>query len=317
LLRSYTTRQAILGWTVHGFKGLALNGGTILESARQLLYEVRVNSTQYYPKGDTLHLFWDVAIELAGLSILFMVGFVLEQINPVERVFDAPALARNYVVGYFYLFGQELALMGLGFLLVHSWHGLFSIGTTDGGLLGRAVYLSLLWMLARDFFYYWFHRLQHASRWLWAEHAVHHSDEYVNATTAVRHHWLETPLMVIFVFVPLNILFRPPAITYPMVAAVVSWVGMINHMNIRVGFGSFAWLISSPQNHRIHHSRQPGHMDKNFAAFFPIWDVIFGTYYSPRKGEYPATGLSSGQRVTSIAQALMLPFKMWRKMLSD
>jgi len=31
--------------------------------------------------------------------------------------------------------------------------------------------------------------------------------------------------------------------------------------------------------------------DKNFAAFFPVIDILFGTYYRPRRDEYPRTGI--------------------------
>lgn len=262
-----------------------------------------------------LHIFLDVASKLAFFSLVFLLGFAVEQIRPVERVFDGPGLIRNYVVGYFFLFGQEMALIGFGFVMVHSGHALFSLGNDRS--LWKAVGPAFVWLFARDFFYYWFHRLQHSSKWLWAQHALHHSDEHVNATTTVRHHWLEMPLTAIFVYVPLSILFEPPVLTYGLVAAAVSWLGLTNHMNIRIGFGRFGWLISSPQNHRIHHSTRPEHLDKNFAAYFPIWDVLFGTYYKPARTEYPSTGLSSGERVTTAWQALTLPFTTWRKMISE
>jgi sterol desaturase/sphingolipid hydroxylase (fatty acid hydroxylase superfamily) len=37
------------------------------------------------------------------------------------------------------------------------------------------------------------------------------------------------------------------------------------------------WLLTSPQYHRIHHSLKPAHFDKNFAAWFPLWDILFRT----------------------------------------
>ena len=36
-----------------------------------------------------------------------------------------------------------------------------------------------------DFFYYWFHRLQHMIPALWAQHKVHHLDEYLNADSII------------------------------------------------------------------------------------------------------------------------------------
>lgn len=79
-------------------------------------------------------------------------------------------------------------------------------------------------------------------------------------------------------------------------AAVVSWIGLLNHLNVRVGVGRLNWLVSTPQIHRIHHSTQPEHEDKNFAAYFPVCDVLFGTYYPPRKQNTrpPAYLLASG-----------------------
>jgi sterol desaturase/sphingolipid hydroxylase (fatty acid hydroxylase superfamily) len=113
------------------------------------------------------------------------------------------------------------------------------------------------------------------------------------------------------------LLFDAPALTYGIAASLISWVGLANHINLRIGLGRFGWLLSCPQTHRIHHSKQPEHTDKNFAATFTLWDVLFGTYYQPGKAEYPATGLSSGERVTTTKQALLLPFTMWRKTISE
>ena len=42
-----------------------------------------------------------------------------------------------------------------------------------------------------DFFYYWFHRLQHKNRMAWRVHAVHHSIEELNAFNDY-HHWART-----------------------------------------------------------------------------------------------------------------------------
>jgi hypothetical protein len=69
-----------------------------------------------------LYFAWDIVLELAGLVLFFLVGFLLEQLNPVERIYDSPGLIRNYVLGYFFLFGQELSVIGLGFILAREEH---------------------------------------------------------------------------------------------------------------------------------------------------------------------------------------------------
>ena len=41
-------------------------------------------------------------------------------------------------------------------------------------------------ILGWDFIYYWNHRFNHESRWLWAVHVAHHSSERYNLSTALR-----------------------------------------------------------------------------------------------------------------------------------
>ena len=79
------------------------------------------------------------------------------------------------------------------------------------------------------------------------------------------------------------------------------------HANVRVGFGRFWWLLSSPQYHRIHHSIRGEHRNKNFAVWFPLYDVMFGTAWRPRPGEFPETGID-GIEVSNMSDAFMLPF---------
>lgn len=93
------------------------------------------------------------------------------------------------------------------------------------------------------------------------------------------------------------------------------WVYFV-HMNIPVGFGRLWWLATSPQWHRIHHSIQPEHRDKNFAFYFPLLDVVFGTAYVPRPGEFPPTGVD-GVDLTTLAGTFAFPFVRWYRMAAE
>lgn len=251
------------------------------------------------------------------LSVIFALGFVLEQVIPAERESGLGSRYLNLLTGFFFVVSDGAAAVLVASLFVRfSWNGLSSmLSVPDGGSAAKAFLLLFSWVVMRDFFYYWWHRMQHGSKWLWAEHALHHSDEHINITTGARHHWLEMPLNAIFVVAPLSYLIRPPVITVWAVSFVISMVGFLIHLNVRIGFGRFGWLMASPQNHRIHHSRLSEHIDKNFAQFFPLWDVLFGTYYKAHRDEYPPTGLSSGERVTTLFGSLSMPFVAWRRMI--
>jgi sterol desaturase/sphingolipid hydroxylase (fatty acid hydroxylase superfamily) len=262
-------------------------------------------------------IFGVLASEVPAIFGTLFIVSAIEQFLPTEKKFNGPGVVLNCIVGFFFLFVKELTLLGLPFLLVRLPSGLILSFPSDGGNIVRSVGLVFAWLAMRDFFYYWMHRLQHGSKWLWAEHALHHSDEHVSATTSIRNHWLETPLTVALVNIPMLLLLRPPVITLALVASILSLTEFTNHMNFRFGLGRFSWMIATPQSHRIHHSRHEQHLDKNFAAFFPLWDVVFGTYYAPQRDEYPSTGLTSGERVQTVGGALFLPFLMWKKMLQE
>ena len=72
------------------------------------------------------------------------------------------------------------------------------------------------------------------------------------------------------------------------------------HLNVRIPLGRFVTWVNNPQWHRIHHSVLMEHRNKNFASFFPIWDILFGTAWGPTPGEYPATGPVPAERVDII-----------------
>ena len=263
-------------------------------------------------------LLGDFEVRIITLFVIFLLGFVLEQLIPADRRVDVPGIILNWMVGLLTVAGEVIcgALVASMFVKF-SWTGIFSFfAITSARSALRTFAVAFTWLAMRDFFYYWFHRLQHASKWLWAEHALHHSEESLNITTSVRHHWLDVPLNIIFVVTPLCYLFRPPVLAVPVFITAIAMAGFCIHLNARISLGRLGWLIASPQNHRIHHSRLPEHVDKNFAQFFPLWDVVFGTYHGGRPGEYPPTGLASGEKVTTLRSSLLLPFVKWRAMLS-
>jgi sterol desaturase/sphingolipid hydroxylase (fatty acid hydroxylase superfamily) len=98
---------------------------------------------------------------------------------------------------------------------------------------------------------------------------------------------------------------------HALVAALMFRVwGFVNHANVRLPFGRLTVVVAGPQWHRIHHSVYPEHFDKNFAAFFPFIDRLFGTYYEPAQNEYPETGLPEASP-SDLEQATTAPFAGW------
>ncbi|MBF2050437.1 MAG: sterol desaturase family protein [Leptolyngbya sp. IPPAS B-1204] len=169
----------------------------------------------------------------------------------------------------------------------------------------------LAYFLATDFFYYWFHRAQHQIPLLWEQHKFHHSDTALNVTSTRRVHWLEDPLVILFVALPIGLLLRFDGLELGILAFVeILWLQFI-HMNLRLELSWLGRIIVGPQHHRLHHSFLREHLDRNFAVFFPVWDMVFGTYYKPRRHEFPATGLASGETYDQLWIGFILPLREW------
>lgn len=179
------------------------------------------------------------------------------------------------------------------------------------GVLG-ALSVALLSSVVGDFLYYWYHRLEHTSRWLWPIHELHHEDEHVNVTTAFKFHWIDSAALHAVQVLPAIFLPRP-LVTIPVLYFLRFVRVTFEHLAIPLHFGPFNRLIASPANHRIHHSTLPEHFNKNFAAVWPFWDVIFGTYAAPKHGEYPPTGLISGKVTKSLKDAFWGPLEVGPK----
>jgi sterol desaturase/sphingolipid hydroxylase (fatty acid hydroxylase superfamily) len=260
----------------------------------------------------------DLFVALALLVPFALPGMLVETLHPAQaRKLDYTRnVALNVFCTVLYFGGDLVAGPLFTFALANLIRqlpgaGLLALPAREPVTVPYVIGCTIVWLAVVDFFCYWWHRLQHRTMWLWAQHELHHSEEHLNVTSAYRHHWLESPFKAIAVVAPITYLVQP----VPAIAAVVSVSAMaltcFAHMNVRIGFGRFNWVLLTPQMHRIHHSRRPEHRDRNLAFIFPIWDVLFGTYYHPAAGEYPATGLASGHQVKTLWQAGAWPFLRW------
>jgi len=193
--------------------------------------------------------------------------------------------------------------------------GLIHLTAEQTSGVSGAVGVPLMVALCYDFFYYWFHRAQHSYPALWAIHKLHHMDEGINISTPARHHWLEIFARIPTVAIPMAVLLDVTTVSGAVVGMLLVGQQMFNHANLKITFGRLSWLFTGTQLHRIHHSRLPEHQDKNFAAVFPIWDLMFGTYFHPRPKEFPPTGVEGEPDVHTVWAASLLPFRVWRQAL--
>lgn len=160
----------------------------------------------------------------------------------------------------------------------------------------------LIFLFVRDGVEYAFHYAQHRVPFLWRMHSLHHSDPEMCALTTNRHFWGDQ-FIKSFTIWPLSFMIIEPTHAVLVGYAAVSLYNYFIHANLKVDFGRFSWVLNSPAYHRRHHSKLPEHFDSNFAALFPVFDVIFGTYRRP--DGWPPTGQATAPR--SLRELLSWP----------
>jgi sterol desaturase/sphingolipid hydroxylase (fatty acid hydroxylase superfamily) len=167
------------------------------------------------------------------------------------------------------------------------------------GPLLKGALLMMAPLVLHDMWSYWAHRLDHRWPVLWAFHSLHHSDREMNCTTWGRNHFLQTgwrsffSVLTLGMLVKLNYIEAGQAALLGQMAYML--VSMFCHSAIRVELPWLDRILVTPQVHRIHHSVEREHYDRNFADLFPIMDILFGTYCAPVRGQFQATGLGDDE----------------------
>ena len=259
------------------------------------------------PMIELLHTFLarTPALLWAGLLVVF-VGLELALRRGVPWAARWPNLL-NGVVVLLTIFAAA-PLIGLTFLGVRRVLGLGPAPVVlDEGYPGAAVLGGVAFLLLYDLGYYAFHRLQHANRWLWRFHAVHHSDTRMNASTYVRQHFLENVFQALLILLPLLLLVQVSPATAAWAAGVTAAIQFFAHADLPIHYGPLSRVLLSPLLHRVHHSSNAQESGANFASTFPLWDVVFGTYRPPTP--VARTGLHDGRTMDGFGALVWGPFR--------
>jgi|CXWL01.1.fsa_nt_gi sterol desaturase/sphingolipid hydroxylase (fatty acid hydroxylase superfamily) len=135
----------------------------------------------------------------------------------------------------------------------------------------------LLAIVLTDLTQFLAHRLLHCVRPFWHFHTIHHSQQQLNPLTTRRNHVGEKLIELFSVgWIPLVVMGSPTEVWVAVYLVDSVWVYFI-HSNLRISWGPFKYVLVSPLYHRLHHSVEPRHVDKNFANRFVIWDLLSGT----------------------------------------
>jgi sterol desaturase/sphingolipid hydroxylase (fatty acid hydroxylase superfamily) len=179
-------------------------------------------------------------------------------------------LVRQYVV-YTYL-PLSLAAPAIG------WAWRHRIATVP---LDTASAFVLIFV-GQEFCYYWFHRLSHRVRYLWANHAVHHSPNELNLSAAYRFGWTGRIAGTAIFFVPLIWVGFPSGAVFATLTLNLLYQFWL-HAAWIPKLGWLELVFNTPSHHRVHHAANPEYLDANYGGVLIVFDRLFGTFVAERE----------------------------------
>jgi alkylglycerol monooxygenase len=223
-----------------------------------------------------------IAVPFFLLALLVELGVDRYRGTGFFRANDAMnSLSAGTLMTTFGYFTKLLPLFVWGFVLEN--FALFDLPLEWFDASPRGIVLWVAAAVGWDFCYYWFHRLSHEYSVLWAAHAVHHQSEDYNLSTALRQ--TSTGFLFGWIFyLPLFLLGFPLEVLVTVNAINLIYQFWVHTQHIR-RLGILDYILVTPSNHRVHHARNEGYLDRNYGGIFILWDRLFGTFTDERDEE--------------------------------
>lgn len=134
---------------------------------------------------------------------------------------------------------------------------------------------------------YLVHLIEHKIKFLWRFHIIHHTDTWIDTTTANRHHPGES--IIRFAFTTLGVLIVGSPMWMVFLYQTLSVIAtQFNHANIALPKkwdSIMSYFIVSPDMHKVHHHYKLPYTDSNYGNIFSVWDRLFGTFKTLPKEE--------------------------------
>lgn len=164
-------------------------------------------------------------------------------------------------------------------------------------------------LLLLDCWIYVWHRLNHRIPFLWRFHEVHHLDETLDATTALRFHFGEIVLSALVRALVIVILGMPLS-TVVVFEVIVTVAALFHHSNLALP----KWLehplsivIVTPSIHFVHHHALRSDTDSNYSTVLSVWDRLFGSRSITPRALQMKMGVESLSDV-SLLRLILRPF---------
>lgn len=185
--------------------------------------------------------------------------------------------ARNLATAIF-----NTVILGLAFgvltVTVTEWATRNQYGLLHAFHFAQPVRLALALILLDGWMYVW-HRANHSIPQLWRFHRMHHSDRYLDVTSATRFHLGEHigSSVLRLALVPILGFQMWDFLIYELLVVAIT---QFHHADISIGWLDqwLRWLIVTPYMHKVHHSDWQPETDSNYSTVLSVWDRLAGTF---------------------------------------
>lgn len=221
-------------------------------------------------------------------SAVFLVVFLLcWSVEHLHGMMHVTGQRKHFVNNVLFSLAGALVQVGIGIFFLKSiqFEQAYGFGLFHWLKIENPVYQLLITFVYLDFVYWLYHYLMHKIPFLWRFHAVHHSDTFLNVSTALREHPIETLIRLSQYMLAVAIL-GPPLwlVSLHQFLQVISKI--IVHSNFRVPDKTdrlLSYLLLTPNMHQVHHHYVQPYTDSNYGDLFSVWDRIFRTFRSLKK----------------------------------
>ena len=244
-------------------------------------------------------------IYILAVALLPLI-WVLEKLRPVDP--EQPIFSGGLLVDSLWLILFPVTVVGLVQPLEGFLAGTFGPALADYKLQALAhvplpVQLAAVIILS-DLLAWGSHYIRHKVWFLWEFHKVHHSQRELNFFSSVRLHFGDYVANALLRFLPFTLLGLRTGITAFLIWATFARIyEMFVHSNVKTDLGLLRYILVSPQSHRIHHSIEPRHVDRNFGNVFVFWDFLFRTQWCDFN-DYPKLGIDDANCSTGGANTI-------------
>ena len=160
------------------------------------------------------------------------------------------------------------------------------------------------------------HLVEHKVKFLWRFHLIHHTDTWIDTTSANRHHPGES--VIRFIFTTLGVLLVGCPMWLVFLYQTLSVLStQFTHANISLPkkMDNFlSYFIVSPDMHKVHHNYVLPYTDSNYVNIFSVWDRLFGTFKTLDRNKL-VYGVDTHMKLeenNKLKNLLAIPFQKYR-----